>query len=162
MNEVEFIFYNKIIVKIKPKKQIEPRFIETIWHQLSVEYPAIKNYPMPPIRGFILDGKRFARFEKKLFTFTNIENTGLWEYGHPNKQGNTAGFVWEDENGWNICVDKSDVDGLGFTLKHELLHIVESLLLLQKGTLTDKQLEKWKEMDKLFGSIANYKMKANQ
>lgn len=145
MNEVEFIFNNKIIVKIKPKKQIEPMFIETIWHQLSVEYPAIKNCPMPPIRGFILDTKRFARFEKKLFTFTkftNIKNSGLWEYGNPNKPGDSqAMMVWKDKNGWNICIDRSSVDGLEMDLRHELLHIIEFVLLLPKGTLTNKEFE---------------------
>jgi len=122
-------------------RQISPNIISKIWEEtrseLGTEY-AVKEIQMPKIDGIVLSYKRFVQADRKLKASSHIENLTKAEWGVDEVGVPSAGVFYSDVDKKWMLLKLKGANPLEVDVKHELLHIWESILKVPWGTLTRK------------------------
>jgi len=121
-------------------REIKQEILKRIWEEmksnLRSKYP-IENIPMPKIEAVRLTHKRFAKAMKQLLSSPYIMDMSVIEWGETAGFASACTFFGDVDQTWVVLVCEG-LRPLEQDLRHELLHIWESTLDLQWGTLTKK------------------------
>jgi hypothetical protein len=126
-------------------KAIRPDVIERIWQGIKRElasdgYP-VESIVMPQITGWTLDMNNLRKAWEKTSSTPALMNMSLVEYGEESEKW--AAFTFPSvaqtsaDQKWMVLLWEGKRP-IRRPLRHELLHIWESLLGLKWGTLTGK------------------------
>ena len=129
------------IIQIRGKV-IEPSRIMRIWEDIRQElinegYSVAKVTDMPKIRGVTVTTKWLKRMWQITSSSPHLLNTSQLEWGEKKEGWKVCTFFADVKQEWIVVVWER-VKSIEYEVRHELLHIWESLLLLQRGTLTKK------------------------
>ena len=122
------------------EKPIKQEILRKIWEEtrsnLRDTYP-VENISMPKIEAVILANKRFWKAMRQLLSSPHILDESQTEWGESAGVVSACVFFSDVQRKWMILVCEG-LRPLDQDLKHELLHVWESTLGLQWGTLTRK------------------------
>jgi len=127
-------------------REISQKRLEQIWEELKKDlierYPFVSEIKMPCIKAYVVDSKPYMKLQKRLLASSHIRDKALQEWGAPGTpDGSSAAAFYSDvAESWVIIKRKDYGYPLARDLRHELLHIYESIMLLNIGDLTAKSI----------------------
>ena len=118
--------------------KIDDHVIEKVWHtiqrRLASQGYAVDGITMPVIVGITLDSDGLRQAWEDMERFPNLTDQGqIDEWGEPLDKWEACVFAVGP--GWVIAI-YDRVKPITDNIRHELLHVWESLLGFQWGTLT--------------------------
>lgn len=124
---------------------IRPEVIERIWQNIKREltsdgYP-VESIEMPRIAGWTLDTNNLRKAWEITSSSPALVNTSLEEYGEELKEWSACTIPSNVDQMWRILIWK-EMRPIRKRLRHELLHVWESLLGLKWGALREYQSTK--------------------
>jgi hypothetical protein len=125
-------------------QEIRPDVIEKIWENtknyLAQQGYFVQDIKMPDIVGITLTLERLRDAFRILNSSPHIINTSKIEFnGEYVDEGSACVFRSDEPNQWNILVWEK-ARPIRNEIKHEILHIWESILGLEWGTLTQNKI----------------------
>jgi len=126
------------LIKLKGNP-IAQQTIEKIWEEVRLKlggHYAVEGIEMPKIRGLILAKVRFKRILAQLLASPHIYSTEEEEWGPRQQHTLPSAINFRAEDTWVIVKNGAGRCTVEEDLRHELLHIWESILGLSWGTLT--------------------------
>lgn len=121
-------------------KEIKQEILKRIWKAIRLnlrdKYP-VEDISMPKIEAISLTHRRFRKAMKQLETSPHFMDTSGIEWGEEVGFPSACAFPSDVDQKWIVLVCRG-LRPLEQDLKHELLHIWESTLVLKWGTLTQR------------------------